>query len=80
MNKAKVLVTCRLPGNAQDLLQSNFVLSVNNGAPYTYDELFANARGKDAIVTVLVDRIDEGFFESCPRSSLLQTWRLVTTT
>lgn len=66
MIRPKILVTSRLPANTQDKLQNNFDLSINTGSPYTPAELLLNARGKDAIVTVLVDRIDEKFFDSNP--------------
>lgn len=66
MRKPRVLVCSKLPGNTEELLQEQFDLTVNEGEAYTNDELFENARDKDAVVSVLVNRIDEKFFQSCP--------------
>jgi glyoxylate reductase len=66
MSKPKVLVTSRLPGGMEDLLRADFDITVNPGDAYTKDELYANARGKDAIISLLVDRIDENFFDTFP--------------
>lgn len=64
MRKPKILIASQLPGNTQDLL-SDFEVSINEGEAYTYEELIEQAKDKDAIVSVLVNRIDEQFFESC---------------
>lgn len=71
MSKAKVLVASLLPGDTQESLKNNFDLTVNSGEAYTYDQLIENAKDKDAIVSVLVNRIDEAFFESCPKIKIV---------
>jgi len=66
MRKPKVLVASRLPGETQKLLAETCELSVNEGEAYTIEQLYANARDKDAIVSVLVNKIDKQFFDNCP--------------
>jgi glyoxylate reductase len=66
MNKPKVLVASRLPGETQNLLARSFELTVNEGEAYTLEELYANARDKDAIISMLVNKIDRTFFDNCP--------------
>lgn len=66
MKKPSVLVSTVLPGNSQDLLAEDFELKLNEGAAYSPDELIENARGKDAVISVLSNRLDEKFFAACP--------------
>lgn len=71
MKKAKVLVTSRLPGDVHELLKDDFELSLNTGEAYTSEQLYANARGMDAIITMLVDKIDEHFLASFPEIKIV---------
>ncbi len=67
MKKPKVLVTSVLPGNTQNLLEENFDLTVFSNPNFTRQELLAEAKDKDAIVSTLVARIDEEFMAACPQ-------------
>lgn len=71
MSRARILVTSNLPGNTQDSLRDQFDLTVNSSEPFTYDELLKAAADKDAIISILTNRIDENFFASCPRIKLV---------
>jgi glyoxylate reductase len=71
MTKPKVLVTSPLPGDVQNMLDGDFELSLNRGEPYTAEELSAQSRAKDALVSMLVDRIDENFLETHPEIKLV---------
>jgi glyoxylate reductase len=57
----RVLVTRRLPDGGLDPLAGHDLVGPNpDDAPYTPEELCANARECDAIVSLLTDRIDAG--------------------
>lgn len=62
------MVTRRIPGAGIDLLATHFEVDANrDDHPYTPDELAERARGADALVALLTDRIDEALLARCPR-------------
>ncbi len=67
MKKARLLVTSLLPGETHKQLEGDFELTLNTKArSLTREELLSLAKGKDAIISVLVNSIDEEFFKTCP--------------
>lgn len=71
MRKGRVLVSSLLPGKAHELLAQDFHLTLNEGAAYSYEELLEKSRDKDAIVSILTNKIDSNFFESCPEMKIV---------
>ena len=71
MKKAKVLVCSLLPGNTHIELEENFELTVHSHEPMSHEELIEKARDKDAIISILTNRIDEKFFDACPEIKLV---------
>ncbi len=63
--KPKVFVTRRLPQGAMDVLEENFDIECN---PYdrvlTREELLAGVAGKDGILPLLTDRIDDELLDA----------------
>lgn len=71
MNKPKVLICSSLPGDTERVLESNFDIEINRGETFSQSELFQRAKGKDAIISVLTNKIDTAFFDACPQVKLV---------
>lgn len=67
MPKPKVLVTTRLPGQMEKLFGDAFDVQVFDGDELPRQKLLEFCKDKDAIVSDLVNVINEEFFENCPR-------------
>ncbi|MFT5697147.1 MAG: glyoxylate reductase, partial [Myxococcota bacterium] len=62
---ARVLVTRRLPGDCLDLLADHEIVVANpDDEPLSPAALRKAARGVDAVICLLTDRIDEAFFNA----------------
>ena len=69
----RVLVTRRLPDGGLDPLAGHDLVGPKpDDTPYTRDELCANARECDAIVSLLTDRIDAGVLGAGAQTGRLQ--------
>lgn len=66
MPKPKVLVTTRLPGHMEKLFADKFEVQVFEGDELPRAKLLEYCKDKDAIVSDLVNVIDEEFLEHCP--------------
>lgn len=71
MNKPKVLICSSLPGNTENCLTEGFEIEINRGAPYSQEELLKRSHGKDAVISVLTNKIDAKFFNACPSVKLV---------
>jgi glyoxylate reductase len=71
MNKARILVTSCLPGQMQNLLADDFDLEVKCSRQATAAEFNESALAKDALLTMITDKIDAAFFESHPEIKLV---------
>ncbi len=71
MNKPKVLICSSLPGNTENCLTEGFEMEINRGDPYSQEELLKRAHGKDAVISVLTNKIDAKFFNACPSVKLV---------
>lgn len=62
----KILVTRQIPQSGIELLKKHFPESVvvHEGPPMSHEELLENAKGSDAILSLLTDKISEDVFES----------------
>ncbi|MBX9686635.1 MAG: D-glycerate dehydrogenase [Candidatus Obscuribacterales bacterium] len=69
--KRKILVVCPLPGSSENLLKEDFELSLLEQKKLSRDELIEAAQGQDAIVSILLNKIDEEFFKACPTIKLV---------
>ena len=70
---SRVLVTGRLPdGGLEPLAGHDVVGPKADNLPYAYDELCAQAREVDAIVSLLSDRIDAGLLTAAAESGRLR--------
>ncbi len=67
MSKPKVLVTTRLPGHMEKLFGDDFEVQVFEGDELPREQLLEFCKDKDAIVSDLVNRIDEEFLDACPK-------------
>ena len=67
MSKPKVLVTTRLPGQMEKLFGDDFDVQLFEGEELPREKLLEFCKDKDAIVSDLVNKLDEEFFEKCPR-------------
>lgn len=67
MSKPKVLVTTRLPGQMEKLFGDDFEVQVFEGDELPREQLLEFCKDKDAIVSDLVNRIDQEFFDACPK-------------
>jgi len=67
MGKPTVLVTRRIPQAGLDLLASHFTLDTNvDDRPYSPAELARHAADKDALVTLLTDKVDDALLAAAP--------------
>jgi len=67
MGKPTVLVTRRIPQDGLDLLASHFEVDLNaDDHPYSPEELRQRAAGKDAIMTLLTDKVDAALLGAAP--------------
>lgn len=65
MEKWNVYVTRMLPPAAMEFLREHFNVEVNpEDRPLTREELLRNVRGRDAIITQLVDKVDVEFLDA----------------
>lgn len=72
MRKLKLLISSPLAGQSRKLLsEDRFEINHNEGEPLSPAELKDACKDKDAIISVLTDRLDESFFESCPNLKLV---------
>jgi glyoxylate reductase len=72
---ARVLVTRRLPGGLDPLVEAGHELIQSEGdRAFTHDEIVEQASGVDAIVCLLTDRIDDAVLEAgSPRLKVVAT-------
>ena len=61
---ARVLVTRQLPDGGLDPLDGHEVVQRDDDRPFSHDELVDAARGVDAIVCLLTDRIDDDVIDA----------------
>lgn len=63
----KIFVTRQIPGDFLDKLKinGNEVIVSEYNRPLTYDELLTKSKGADAIMSLLSDKIDANFMDSC---------------
>lgn len=67
MGKPTVLVTREIPRDGIALLEEHFTVETNaDDHPYTPEELARRAAGKDALVTLLTDKITDALLSACP--------------
>jgi glyoxylate reductase len=67
MTKPRVFLTRILPSAVMERLAAETDLAVNpDNRGLTAAELVAGARGRDAVLTTLLDRIDAAFLDACP--------------
>jgi glyoxylate reductase len=72
MGKPTVLVTRRIPQGGIDLLRSQCDVETNDDdRPYAPEELARRAAGKDALVTLLTDRVDDALLAACPQVKIV---------
>jgi len=72
MAKPTVVVTRALPREVIDVLANACTVDVNtHDMPYTPERLLEHARGAEALVTLLTDRIDDAFLAQCPRLKIV---------
>ena len=72
MGKPTVLVTRRIPQDGLNLLASHFSLDTNDDdRPYPPEELARRAADKDALVTLLTDKVDDALLAAAPRVKIV---------
>lgn len=72
MGKPTVLVTREIPHDGIAVLEQHFAVETNpDDHAYTPEELVQRAAGKDALVTLLTDKITDAFLEACPQLKIV---------
>ncbi len=64
MNRPSVLVAQQIPANGIVLLTPTCTVAYNDGARLEPAELHARVRGKDGVLTLLTDRVDDAFLDA----------------
>lgn len=71
----KVFVTRKIPGNGINLLRKYFDVEVSNeNRVLTKQELLNGAKGKDALLCLLTDKIDKSFIDKNPQLKIIANY------